>query len=456
VVAYAHTLPQGDGRLALVGHSMASDIVIRYAREHPEVGATVAASAFSKEVTPLLPKNLLVIYGALEPEMLLDQGREMVAQAAAGTPPAQLRERETFGDFADGSARRLVLSAGVEHIGVLYSRETLGETVAWLNRAFNRAYADPAFVDARAGAIGLLYLGLLLLAWPLSRLLPRLSPVPQGASLSWREAWPVIVLPALATPLLLAHAPVHLLPLLLGGYLVQHFAVYALLSAAGLLWVERSRRRQQRESVIAARLLRLCERVPGFARRLVPNDVVAVRLVVADGCAEILPLGAGAAPAVAAGTATAVPVASATWPLLLAIVASAAYSLFAIGLPTGAWVSNFIPDVSRAPLIGALLLGTLPFFVIEEWATRGAGARRGLVAASRIAFIVSLMLAVVVNASQLFFLVIIIPVILVLFLIYGLFSEWAYRRTGQPLVGAVASALSFAWLIAVSFPVMLR
>jgi dienelactone hydrolase len=460
VVAYAHTLAQGDGRLALVGHSMASDIVIRYAREHPEVGATVAASAFSKEVTPLLPKNLLVIYGALEPAMLLDQGREMVAQAAPGTPLAQLRERETFGDFADGSARRLVLSAGVEHIGVLYSRETLGETVAWLNRAFNRADADPAFVDARAGAIGLLYLGLLLLAWPLSRLLPQLSPVPQGASLSWREAWPVIVLPALATPLLLAHAPPDLLPLLLGGYLVQHFAVYALLSALGLLWVERSRRRQQRESVIAARLLRLCERVPGFARRLVRNDGVAVRLAVADGCAAVLPLGAGATPAVSAtaaiAAATAVPVASATWPLLLAIVASAAYSLFAIGLPTGAWVSNFIPDVSRAPLIGALLLGTLPFFVIEEWATRGAGARRGLVAASRIAFLVSLMLAVAVNASQLFFLVIIIPVILVLFLVYGLFSEWAYRRTGQPLVGAIASALSFAWLIAVSFPVMLR
>ena len=66
------------------------------------------------------------------------------------------------------------------------------------------------------------------------------------------------------------------------------------------------------------------------------------------------------------------------------------------------------------------------------------------------------MLAVAVNASQLFFLVIIIPVILLLFVVYGLFAEWAYRRTGHPLVGAVASAVSFAWLIAVSFPVMAR
>ena len=39
----ARTLPTGDGRLALLGHSMASDIIIRYAQAHPEVAATVTA-----------------------------------------------------------------------------------------------------------------------------------------------------------------------------------------------------------------------------------------------------------------------------------------------------------------------------------------------------------------------------------------------------------------------------
>lgn len=456
VVAYAHTLAQGDGRLALVGHSMASDIVIRYAREHPEVAATVAASAFSKEVTATLPKNLLVIYGALEPSMLLDQGREMVAQATPATPPAQLRERETFGSFADGTARRLVLSSGVEHIGVLYSPETLAETADWLDHAFART-GSSGFVDVRGGAIGLLYLGLLLLAWPLSRLLPRLSPQPLGAALNWREASPVIVLPALATPLLLAYTPADLLPLLLGGYLVQHFALYAALSALGLLWVERARRRQQRPPVVAGAWVRGGPLLPFQARRLASGDGFAARLALADGASATYLGGAGAAPATLADAPGAATVAARRGgATMFAVLAAAAYGLFAVGLPTGAWVSNFIPDVSRAPLIAALLLGTLPFFVVEEWATRGAGAARGLVPASRVAFLVSLMLAVAVNASQLFFLVIIIPVILLLFVIYGLFSEWAYRRTGQPLVGAVASALSFAWLIAVSFPVMAR
>ncbi|MBK5913249.1 alpha/beta hydrolase [Rhodocyclus purpureus] len=452
VVDYARGLTQGDGRIALLGHSMASDIVIRYAREHPEVDATVAVSAFSHEVTPNLPKNLLVVYGALEPEMLLDQGRQMVAQAIPDAGERVL-ERRNYGSFADGSARRLVFAGGVEHIAVLYSAETLAETAGWLDQAFART--GSGFVDARGGAIGLLYLGLLALAWPLSRLLPRVSAQPLGAALSWREAWPVIVLPALATPLLLAYTPSDLLPLLLGGYLVQHFALYAALSALGLFWVERARRRAPAAAALPAWPLLRPAYALGTAGGTAGEASVAGHGRAAFTAAA--PLGPGAATLAGSGPGAATAAGAAgTRRLVLAVVATSAWCLFAVGLPTGAWVSNFIPDLSRAPLIAALLLGTLPFFVVEEWATRGAGARRGLVFASRVAFIVSLMLAVAVNASQLFFLVIIIPVILLLFVVYGLFSEWAYRRTGHPLVGAVASALSFAWLIAVSFPVMAR
>ena len=40
VLAFARRL--GDGRVALLGHSMASDIVIRAAQQVPDVGATIA------------------------------------------------------------------------------------------------------------------------------------------------------------------------------------------------------------------------------------------------------------------------------------------------------------------------------------------------------------------------------------------------------------------------------
>ncbi len=58
------------------------------------------------------------------------------------------------------------------------------------------------------------------------------------------------------------------------------------------------------------------------------------------------------------------------------------------------------------------------------------------------------------NPYELFFLVIIVPVVLLLFVVFGSFSRWIGRRTGQPLIAAVANAVLFGWLIAVSFPVV--
>jgi hypothetical protein len=100
-----------------------------------------------------------------------------------------------------------------------------------------------------------------------------------------------------------------------------------------------------------------------------------------------------------------------------------------------------------------LFVGTLLWFAADEWLTRGGGAR-GAYALTKVLFIVSLMLAVVLNLDELFFLVIIIPAILGLFVIYGLFSGWIYRRTRYPMVAAVTNALAFASAVAVSFPIV--
>ena len=67
VATWARKLPSSDGRLAVLGHSMASDIVVRFAQATPDVEATVAVSVFSPVVTAASPRNLLVIVGALEP-----------------------------------------------------------------------------------------------------------------------------------------------------------------------------------------------------------------------------------------------------------------------------------------------------------------------------------------------------------------------------------------------------
>ena len=105
---------------------MASDIVVRFAKANPNVEATVAVSVFSPVATATSPRNLLVIVGALEPAMLRNEGLRIVNLTADGTAMAG----ETYGNFADGTARKLVIARGVEHIGVLYSRDSMVETLA--------------------------------------------------------------------------------------------------------------------------------------------------------------------------------------------------------------------------------------------------------------------------------------------------------------------------------------
>jgi hypothetical protein len=138
----------------------------------------------------------------------------------------------------------------------------------------------------------------------------------------------------------------------------------------------------------------------------------------------------------------------------VAIVLVSAYALFAVGVPVDRYIFNMQPQAARLPLILVLCAGTLPYFLADEWLTRHAAAAPGAYFVSKICFLLSLVLAIALNPGRLFFLAIIVPAILLLFVIYGLFSRWAGRRSGHPAVAAVANALAFAWFIAVTFPLV--
>lgn len=400
VTTFARTLvsPDPNGKvpeLAVLGHSMASDIVVRHAQANLDVKATVAISMFSPVVTPDTPRNLLVVVGDLEPEALKAEARRVVAMVSSSDPKPQT----TYGDFADGSARRYALASGVEHVSVLYSQDALREAVQWLDQTFERttnANAENIFVDTRGPWLALLFTGLIVLAKPLAMVLPRAANAPIGSGLPWRQLLPVVIGPTLLTPLLLWKMPTDFLPILVGDYLAVHFAVYGVLTAIGLWWVR---------------------------RKSTGSETTAKTNVVA---------------------------------LFMATAAVAAYSIVVIGLPLDEYVTSFVPVAQRQTLVISMLLGMLPFFIADEWLTRGAHAPKGAYAVTKLMFLVSLAIAVALNLEKLFFLIIIVPVIVIFFIVYGLFSAWAYRQTHHPLVGALANALSFAWALAVTFPVLAR
>jgi hypothetical protein len=165
VTDFALALPGVDSRIGLLGHSMASDIVVRQALADPRVAATVAISMFSQAVTPSEPHNLLIVTGQWEAKLREDALRNVrLADASA-------KEGVTIGDPSANTGRRAVVAPRVEHVGVLYSETALQETRDWLDAVFDRE--SRAHVSATGGAIVLLLSGIVMLAWPLSRLLPR-------------------------------------------------------------------------------------------------------------------------------------------------------------------------------------------------------------------------------------------------------------------------------------------
>ncbi len=446
--AHARALPFADGRIAVLGHSMASDLVLRHALAHPDTVATVGVSLVYGGASGQAPANLLAIYGSLEPDALQAFARRLIAGEA---DPASVRPGTTYGRFEDGSARRLVLARGAEHIGVLYSPEALREARDWLAAAFAArpmpAPGQPAAgIDASDASVGsragtapepetvvhpradptraapdpvlppyglpllVLLAALVALGWPLA-IAARVVLTPTAgrrrffdeqarstfadsarSARSRRLWWVAALAPALITPLLLKVGPSGFVPVLVADHLLLHFLVYGLLAFAGLLMLVRG----------------------GHLPRPAVAPVPARVLIVA--------------------------------------AALIAYATLACGLAIDRYGFNLAPADGRGALIAAMGIATMAWFLSEAWLATAPCAPRAAGVATRAAFLLSLALSVALDFRGLFFLLIILPAILALFLVQGLLARWATQATGRAWIGALGGAIAFAWAVAVTFP----
>lgn len=406
VVDFALAQPDAGDSLAVLGHSMASDVVVRYAQEDPRVAATVAVSLFSPAVTADSPRNLLIVNGAFEGYL------EREALRVLGLVTEQPALGVTYGSFTDGSARRAAAAPLVEHVGVLYSTAAQAETIDWLNAVFD--HEGSGYRDRRGPAILLLLAGIVLLAWPLSKLLPRVATPPRGLAARWRELLPASLIPAVLTPLVLVAFPADFLGMLVGGYLGVHFLVYGVLTFLCVLWIVR-RRGDDGPGAGGAGLMDVTPEVlTGAAARARTHVLTGI----------------------------------------LVTVLVSAYAAGLVGLVMDRWFTSFAVTTPRLPLLALMLAGTLAYFLADEWLVRGRGAARGAQWFTRLCFLLSLGIAVTLSFQELFFLLIIAVVIVPYFLLYGLLSTWTYRATGHPVVSAIPAALAFAWALVVVFPLL--
>lgn len=374
VVDAALTLPDVDGRVALLGHSMATDILVRHAQTDPRVAAVVAVSMYSEAVTKTRPARLLIVTGEWERFL-----RAAALDALRLVDPAAA-EGETVSDPDGATVRRAVVAPLVEHVGVLYSPTSLAEARTWLDQAFGRQSSGP--VTATGVWIVLLLGGIVALAWPLAGLLPGRADRPVSPGLATFLA--AVGVPAATTPLLLYPLDMQVLPVLVADYLVLHLLVYGAIALAIL-------------------------RFRGVRFRSTP---------------------------------------------LLAALVLVGYGLGVFGLALDRYTASFVPHAERIPIVLALACGAVPFMVADGLVTEGGRARLWRRRVARVAFLASLGLAVALDFERLFFLVMILPVILLFFLTFGTMGRWVGRQTGAPVAAGAALGVILAWALGVSFPLI--
>jgi len=171
--------PQVDpNRLALLGHSMGSGVVMNAGIRSPDrFAATVAVSPTEANVTPQSPRNLQLQAGSGEGGFVSNAER-LLAQAGGENT-----------NLATGQGRELVVIPGVEHITILFSDESHQAALRWLDATFGRTNGSQ-YRDRRMAWYGLHLLGWLVGLAAISPLLPlpplittTLAPVRRWAGL---------------------------------------------------------------------------------------------------------------------------------------------------------------------------------------------------------------------------------------------------------------------------------
>jgi len=184
-LAYLKALPFVDeARVGMMGHSLGAEMAYTVALNDPSVQAlSISGFAYGEEATPTQPKNMLMIFARWDEYRARMTGTRDFVTEWMSTPRTQRvipvadpQLGVTYGDFADGSARRVYMPHTI-HVMTSFHPGAIAEAATWMRQALKPApdlWRDPArqiwqvketatFVAMLAGLLSLLPLSWLLL-----------------------------------------------------------------------------------------------------------------------------------------------------------------------------------------------------------------------------------------------------------------------------------------------------
>ncbi|WP_342069315.1 alpha/beta hydrolase [Yoonia algicola] len=364
--AVLDTIDAGGMPVALLGHSMATDILARVAQERDDIGPLVLISAFSQVIDANFPPDLLLIAGSWEP------GLRGFAQEAVQMVDPTATTGQTV--MTSDLRRRVVIAPMTEHVSVLHSRAGRGEAVIWLDGFYGRQ-SQPSILPTGTAILGLL-VGVVLLFGPIAARLPQR---PVRVSVIGRQQLAImLVVPLVLTPLIAVPLSPSFLPVLVADYLGLHLLIFGGIQLALLWW---------------------------WQLRIGPIAWRAVALLL-------------------------------LWCALF-------------GFLLDRYAANFIPTPQRVWIMAVLALGAVPYMLADMVLSAQSGFLRRLMV--RLAFLTSLGIAVALDFEGLFFLIMIAPVLVLFYAVFGTMGRHVARRSG-PAASGLVLGLVLAWALGVSFP----
>jgi dienelactone hydrolase len=408
VVRWSAQQPWADqSRLpALVGHSMGAGAVVRYAVASPDaLGATVALSLPSADDLPsgsaLVPRNLLLLYGANEQQRFVDAALEGLR---AAYPDGVVGPG--YGAPVDGTARAAQVVPRADHITILFSSDTRQLTIDWLDQTVGAPSSGHDASGSRILWLLVLMAGAAIGFVPLARLLlPERTPGEGGPAEAPRPRAPVALLVSVVGAVVASLAAAALsgvasrVPLAVGGYVLVWFACGGLAVAV---------------------LTTLVRRRTTWLQASAPADAPA-----------------GAVPGSVLREVVVVLVLTAYAVVALALVGRATWSAFELAGDRRSW----------------LLVVELAF-IAWFWADdRLVGSRWWLALLTRVVAVVVLLASVVVLGAP-GFLTLLVPLMAVVLGLLVVYGQSVTRRARLPWAAAVVQGVPLAYLVVTTFPLV--
>jgi pimeloyl-ACP methyl ester carboxylesterase len=142
-LAFLRSLPFVDAdATGMMGHSLGAEMAYTVALEDPTVKALVISGfAYTLDASDTSPKNMLMIIGKWDEYRERMTGTSDIEKEWMRTPQTRKvvpveapRLGETYGDFANGTARRVFVPKTI-HIQEAHSRAAIAEALVWMRDA---------------------------------------------------------------------------------------------------------------------------------------------------------------------------------------------------------------------------------------------------------------------------------------------------------------------------------